>query len=182
MPRSRNPVDEASIHVAVLKAIISAEAQRALDRPLDTRNIDLGILPSDRRWSHDEAKDEIVRLFAVLELLLDHFNIAHMAASFENAARSRIDNAVGKARKTVEKGCGPGDRWPARLVREARHYQSLDSIGELIGLSGDDRRSFDAIKRVRNELDHGVPIKDVPSITGEDTRVALVEALERLRS
>lgn len=181
MPKGCNPIDEARRHVAVLKAIVGAERSRALSKPRDGRNFDLGFLDSDKEWTHDEAAREIAKIFTSLELLLDHFNIAHMAASFEHASQACIGNALGTARSTLEKKPRQVERWLVRLLREAKSFQSLDSIGDLLGLTGDDKASFEAIRKVRNELDHGVPIKDVPSIADEDARVALTEALERLK-
>ncbi len=93
-----------------------------------------------------------------------------MAAAFEHEASQRIINAVGIARSTIEKGKKPGEKWPAKLVKDAKDVEGLRDIADLLGLTSDVAKTFNTIKRVRNELSHGVPITDVPPITAQCLR------------
>lgn len=182
MASVHNPIDEAFDLVAVLRAIVSAARRLALSRPFDPQNFALGILKPQRFKDRDEAEREIVAIFNALELLLDHFSILHMAAAFEQAAVVRIGNGLGAARAAIEKGRKPTDRWPAKMLRDAKDYQSLEGISALLGLSAEDKILFDRVRKVRNELGHGVPITNVPGITAEDARSVLIEALAILKS
>lgn len=181
MASAPNPVDEAFDRVAALKAIVSAARRLALSRPQHPHNVELGVLRPVSMRDRDEAEAEITASFNSLELLLDHFNILHMAASFEQAAIIRIGNGLGVARSAIEKGRKTADRWPAKLLREAKDYQSLEAISAVLNLSADDKLLFDAIRKVRNELGHGVPIARVPSITAGEAREVLTSALDVLK-
>ena len=101
MTIANNSVDEAFDRIGVLRAIISSERSRATAEPLNKRNVALGILKAEKYRDREEAEREIIATFNALELLLDHFNILHMAASFEQAAGVRIDNALGLARTAI---------------------------------------------------------------------------------
>ena len=112
MAKTRNAVAAAAERIAILREIVGRERARAEANPDADRNVALGITEEDQ--PRDEARARIAKVFDELGYLIDHLNIAHMAASFEEAAVARMATVIGESRKAIERARTNGTgRWPA---------------------------------------------------------------------
>lgn len=174
-----DPVDAAYGRMAILKAIVADERSRAERDPFGERNVELGITAQDQ--PHGEVRARIGTLFNELEVLLDHLTVFHMAASFEMAAKARVDDAVDAARTLLKESRRLRQGWHQSLIRDPKGMRGLHAIGQVLGLSGTDQQRFNAIGSARNLVAHGISLDTGPPIAAEDVRAVLVETLARLR-
>ncbi len=96
MAKKQNPVEAAAGRIAILREIVNRERRRAESKPDDDRNLELGLTKEGQ--TRAEAREQIAEVFDELGFLIDHLNIAHMAASFEAAAMARLTTVVGESR------------------------------------------------------------------------------------
>lgn len=114
MSRPSASVEDAFRRIDILRNIVRAERSRAESKPFDRRNLDLGLVETDTPGA--EVRKEIANTFDELQALLDHLAVAHMAASFEQAAKSRMSAVIGSARRAIERDRRPAGRWPTSCV------------------------------------------------------------------
>lgn len=178
MPKTSNAVSDALRRIDVLRGIGRAERLRAESKPFDRRNRDLGLVEQDT--PSGQVGRQIAQTFNELQALLDHLAVAHMAASFEEAAKNRMGTIIGGARRAIERDRKPAGRWPANLVRRADSFDGLKDLGSVLPLTLDEDAAFALIRSVRNRFGHAVQVDRPPAITGEDALPIFEDMLERI--
>lgn len=179
MARKRNAVEAASHRVAVLREIVGRERGRAEGNPQDTRYVEIGI--TEEGQSRDQARAQLAQVFDELAYLIDHLNIAHMAAAFEAAALERMKTVIGEARSAVERDRKGSDRWPGNLVRNLKSFEGLYDIGGVMALDAETVATFAAIREVRNKFGHAPNLDRPSAVTGGDALETLSEMLAKIR-
>lgn len=179
MAKKRNPVEAAAGRIAILREIVNRERQRAESKPDDARNLEFGL--TEEGQTRAEARERIAEVFDELGYLLDHLNIAHMAASFEAAAMARLTTVVGESRSAIERARKAGGRWPANLVRGMNSFEGLHDIGAVMALDPEMQAMFSAIRQVRNAFGHAPKLDGPPIVTGSDAQDTLLDMLAMLR-
>ena len=179
MARLKNAVEAAAERISIIREIVNRERIRAEAKPEDQQNIEIGI--TEIGQTREEARTQITIVFDEISYLLDHLNVAHMAASFEQAAKARMATIVGEARSAVEKARKDKARWPANLVRGTKSFDGLNDIGSVMGLDCTMQAMFTAIRKVRNEFSHAPTLNVPPAVTGLDTQETLSAMLDHLK-
>lgn len=174
------PIRAAQRRIAVLRAIVRAERRRAEADPHGERNGALGIVAPDT--PRDRVSAEIAATFDELEGFLNHLGVAHVAASFEDAARGRLRAVVGDVRRAVERARTGGARWSANLVRSPESFDSLSSLSSIVPMEEDERAAFRLIRQARNEFSHASKTAGAPAIASEDAAAVLSALLGRIRT
>lgn len=178
MARKPTAVDAAHRRIAILRAIIRAERKRAESKPFDDRNEDLGIVAPGT--PHARVPAEIAATFDELDAFLNHLGVAHIATSFEEAAKERLKTVIGQARTAVAT-LGRGEqRWPANLLRSLESFDGLGALSSVIPFKGDEETAFKLIRRVRNDFSHATKTTGTPAIASDDTRAVLSDLLSRI--
>ncbi len=179
MAKKRNPVEAAAERIAILREIVARERTRAEANPDARRNVELGITEQDQ--PADEARARIAEVFNELGYLVDHLNVAHMAASFESAALARMANIIGEARSAIDKSRKGSDRWPSNLVRRITTFEGLYDLSEVMALDAETQEIFSVIRKVRNRFSHSPQIDAPPAVTGDETLATLSDMLARFK-
>jgi len=167
-----------------LSRLIVLEYERARANPLDRRYTDLGITKWGGLPKKADAQKSIEEAFGDLQALINHITILDMAAAFEGLFKAQIATAVGEARKTLKgkhKETVLAGR--ERLVREAKDFQGLSNIMELISPNLDerDKERLESVRENRNRFTHGTDITAPPTIRSDDAREALNNAIDLLK-
>ena len=173
-----SPIDSAEqafFRCKVLLTIIAMAKNRAITDRTNQYAISLGIIENgDKR---EDAKPKIDNMFSQLEGLVTHLTILDVATSFEIAFRTRLENAVGEARKAVRKNYNLKTLFKVResLVQEVDNYRGIGGVEALLGpqLDRDLLEKLKIIRDNRNQFAHGTDIEILPTIESEDVLEAL---------
>ena len=165
----------------VLAALLAREGETAKGRPLDNRNVVVGLVPKGAQKR--EAEQAIAAFFEDAAVRLGRQAIIDLCAAFERRALARVGNALGDAAKALAQSFGAGHftAGGGKLLRETRSFESLESIFLLFAdPATPEGRQLKVLRDVRNNIAHG-KLTGMPSdITVEGTYALLGGLLRRM--
>lgn len=172
-------VERAYERCSILNAIVRHIRDDALTRPTETVWLNLGLVEEGDKKA--EALARIEHLFDELQALIEHLFVLDMAAQFERASRARVKNYVGAARSAL---IGPMKKanFPtlsSKIIKEATDFEGMTAFIKLLEghIDKDLLAQLKAVRNARNVFAHGIDVMVVPSISREEVRNSLTDAL-----
>ena len=167
-------VERAYDRCSILSAIVRHIRDDALARPTEAVWLKLGLVEEGDK--KPEAVARMERLFDELQALIEHLFVLDMTAQFERAAMSRVTNYIGSACIPHKAGL---PSLATKVIKNKKDFENMIDFLRLLEdhIDTDLLEQLNMIRKARNIFAHGVDVRVLPSISREDVRDSLKDAL-----